>query len=808
MGFGVGACVVVGALLLVPLSSCSDYGAVTLASDEAGSLDGIRARGVGEACDDALRCRAGLVCASARCAPSHALDEGAACTISAECKDTLYCAPTHTCAKKGRAALGDTCSSEADCASGLRCNAVGLSAECQAEGAADLGAACKISGDCFGGLLCTSGACARAPSTTGAPPVGVSTWAGADCPDDPGPVRAYFRVPRGVDDGDFFRLPFPNDARKKAGKVDLSGFPTPGADILGYDLVDRWARYVEQSADGFSPYPSIVFRFSASPDFATMKQAGVIRMIDVTTASGTDLGFGWGATSARSKYVCANSITARPTPNQPLLQGHTYAVVVTNGAKAPDGTAIGISPDLTAVLGAADPGGPLAQAWAAYAPLRAWAAAAKFDLATLVNATVFTVGKHVDLFAKVAATTVVPATTVTGWVKCGAAPSPCPQADGTRACGAPDPAFDELHALVTLPTWQKGTAPYLTPADGGDLALDAAGAPTAQGSSQVCLALTVPKNAVMPAGGWPLAIYAHATGGSFRSHIVDGVAARLASADGGAAKIAVLGFDQVAHGTRRGASTARPEALVFATSNPQAMRGNALQAAADVLALARLAPTFTLAAAASPTGAALRFGNVVLVGHGQGANAVALAAPRAPVKGVVLAGLGASFLDSVTTKKLPVDFATVAPTVLGELSLTSTHPALTVLQNALDAVDPLDHASLLVASAPVASQHALTIYGRDDTYTPGITQLAYAAAAGLGIAAPPASVTTADNLGAPILPAPAGGNLTGSITAVVRQYAPAGYDGHFVALRNGDATRDIDLFVADALLGKTPMVGR
>jgi hypothetical protein len=540
-----------------------------------------------------------------------------------------------------------------------------------------------------------------------------------------------------------------------------------------------------------------------------MKQAGVIRMIDVTTASGTDIGFGWGATSARSKYVCANSITARPTPNQPLLQGHTYAVVVTNGAKAPDGTAIGVSPDLAAVLGAADPGGPLAQAWAAYAPLRAWAGAAKFDLATLVNATVFTVGKHVDLFAKIAATTAVPAPTVTGWVKCGTAPSPCPQADGARACGAPDPAFDELHALVTLPIWQNGTAPYLTPADGGDLALDAVGAPTAQGSSQaVCLALTVPKNAAMPAGGWPLAIYAHATGGSFRSHIVDGVAARLASADGGAAKIAVLGFDQVAHGTRRGATSLRPEALVFATSNPQAMRGNALQAAADVLALARLAPTFTLAAAASPTGTELRFGNVVLVGHGQGANAVALAAPRAAVKGVVLTGIGASFLDSVTTKKRPVDFATVAPTVLGELSLTSTHPALTVLQNALDPVDPLDHASLLVASAPVASHHALAIYGRDDTYTPGTTQLAFSAAAGLGIAAPPASVMTADNLGGPILPAPAGSNLTGSITAIVRQYSPAGYDGHFVALRNADATRDIDLFVADALLGKTPMVGR
>jgi hypothetical protein len=392
--------IALGGLAVSLVPGCGDYGTVTLASQDAGDLNDIRARGVGEACGDTLRCRAGLTCKDAKCAPARALDSGASCLISAECKEGLYCNAMRVCAPAGHTALGETCGSEADCGGGARCNAVGLSAECQAEGAADVGAACKLASDCFGGLLCAAGLCAAPSATTGAPPVAVSAFAGVACVDDPGPVRAYFRVPRGADDGDFFRLPFPNDARRKGGKLDLSGFPTPGADVVGYDLVDRWARYVEESASGFSAYPTVIMRFSGQPDFATLKQAGVVRMVDVTVGAGKDVAFGWSATSAKTKYVCANSISARPAAGQPLLQGHTYALIVTNGAKAPGNVAIEAAADLKALLGATDPGAPLTDAWTAYAPFRAWAAGANVDPSAIVNAAVFTVGKHVDLLRR------------------------------------------------------------------------------------------------------------------------------------------------------------------------------------------------------------------------------------------------------------------------------------------------------------------------------------------------------------------------------------------------------------------------
>ena len=796
------------ACVLVVWSGCGDYGPVTLANQDLGDAAVLTPHGVGEPCDDSVRCRTGLTCTAGKCAPSHALDNGATCTISAECKDGLYCNPSRKCARGGARALGDSCGSEADCGPHLRCNAIGLTAECAAEGAGDIGAACKLSPDCFGGLLCIAGKCAPPHPTTGAPPVAVSAFAGVTCKDDAG-LRAYFQVPRGKDDGDFFRLPFPNDVRKKNGHVDLTGFPTPGSDVLGYDLVDRWARYVEESETGFSAYPTMIMRFSATPDLSTLKQTGVLRLVDVTTGGmGTDVGFGWSASSTRTNYLCANAIVARPSPGAPLLPGHTYAFLLTNGAKGPGGAAITVSTDLKALLGTTDPGAPLSDGWSAYAPLRAWAASASFDLATLTNASVFTVGKHTDLVAKLetAVEAAAPAS-ITGWARCGTTPSPCPQAQGTRAC-AVSATFEELHALVTLPNWQKGTAPYTATTD-GDLVVDANGAPAQQGTTQVCLSLTIPKNATMPATGWPLAIYAHDTGGSFRSHIIDGVSARFSNADGGAAKLAVLGIDQVEHGTRRGTSTARPEQLTYMTANPRAMRGNGLQAAADILALARLAPTFTLAAASSPIGAEIRFGNVVLMGHGQGANAMALAAPRAAAKGVVLGGIGTSFVDTLVLKHNPVDFADVAPVVLGEVTLSSSHPVLGMFQNALDPADPIDHAALLATAPPTAAKHVFVVYGHGDTFTPTILQSGYTTAAGLGVAFPPSSVLAPDDIGGPLLPTPAGANFaSGDITAIVRQYEHGSYDGHLVMLLAAEATLDGDRFVTDVALAKVPMVGR
>lgn len=769
------------------------------------------ARGVGERCDDGGACRPGLACTAGVCQPGHSSDNGTACVISAECKDGSYCGPERKCAPAGAGASGASCTSDADCKSGFRCNLVGLDAQCQPEGTKDVGGDCALAGDCFGGLLCAEKKCAPPPAG-GPPPLGIPGFKGVDCEAETGPVTAHFRVPKGTpDDKDYFRLPFPNDVLLKNGRPDLKGFPTPGADLLGFDLVDRWARYLEQTGTGWSIYPTVTFRFSGEIDFDSLKQANATKWVDITAGEGNELGHNWSGTTGRTAYVCPNAFSFRPPTGAPLKHGHTYVVLMTNVTKAKGGTPITVSPDLSAVLGATDPGGALSAAWTAYAPLRTWAASKTFDLSTVINASVFTVGKHDQIAQKLATSvTAAPAPTATSWVKCGGgAVSPCAQAANERACPAQaDPAFDELHALITLPSFQKGNLPYTEVADGGDFVLDPSGQPTPQGTIQVCAALSVPKGAVMPASGWPLVIYAHGTGGSFRSHITEGVAARLANVDN-TAHIAVLGIDQVGHGTRRGASTAAPQNVFFNFSNPAAARGNVLQGAADQMALVRFAKLLNLPAATSPTGADIKVDKIAYWGHSQGATEGSIAMPYlSSVTGALLSGNGGSLIDSLLNKKSPINLAAVAPALLSEApaNVTSVHPALGMFQNAIDPADPLDHAAAITA-AGANSKHVFMPYGQKDTYAPNITQLTYLVAANLAAATPPASVTTPDDLLRSPAPIPVSANANGK-TAATRQYTPSGYDGHFVVFKDAQGKVDADRFLSDAALGLTPAIGR
>ena len=734
--------------------------------------------------------------------------------------------------RRHKGATGASCGSDADCASGFRCDIIGLNAQCEPSGTVDVGGTCATTADCYGGLDCANQACTPPPPTTGAPPpLGIVTWTGADCADDPPPVKGYFQVPRATSDGgagtDFFRLPFPNDARMSSGHPDLTGFPTPGSALLGYDLVARYVADVEANTNGFSTYPTVTFRFSGAVDFATLKLPQALQWLELDANGAVPVGFVWTMTTGRNQYVCNNALSARPQPGLPLKAGTTYAFIVSSnvtaalpadaGPGATTGPALAADADLQALLASTPPTDPaLTAAYAAYAPLRTWATA-NGGTTSIALATVFTTG-HVNALAQsvVAAVNAAPAPAVTGWVTGGSAGavSPCPHATGDRACGTPDPRFTELHALVTLPIFQSGTEPYSDPSQGGDVSVDGNGNAQMVRTEQVCLALTIPTG-VMPVTGWPLVVYAHGTGGSFRSHIPEGVAANLSAAQSSAGLVtpmAVLGIDQVEHGTRRGASTDSPDNLFFNFGNPGAARGNPLQGAADQASLLRLAQGLTIDA--SITGTAIKFSSVAFWGHSQGATAGGIALPYVSgYVGAVLSGEGASLVDALVTKKNPVNISAVVPAVLGEPAVDIYHPVLALLQTAIDPADPLNHA-LALAYAPVQPGQAKNVfqpYGLGDTYAPPVTQATYAIAARLGVAAASASVTTPDSIGgiAPV-PTPATANLTdGSkkVTAFLREYQPNGYDGHFVAYQNPEAEADVAAFLADVANGKVPSVG-
>lgn len=778
--------------------------------------------GVGALCIEDQECRPGLLCDQGTCQPGYTLAEGDPCIISAECMEGLYC-EVGFCAPAGSGQEGDECTSDADCASGFRCDLQGFKAICVPEGSGDLGALCEDPVDCFGGLTCVDGACAiPAP---GVPPFGVP-WAGVSCPDEPegGPVQAYFHVPRSTDQGiDYFQLPFPNDVRLTGSTVDYGDFPTPGDAFVGFDPVQRYIDAVEQEATGWGVYQAVLFRFSGQLDSETFQ--GDVHLVDLTL--GQPQGLRWYYSVGGGKYICPNRLGVSAGEGRIFEPGHTYVAYFTNGIKAADGGDVARPDDLVALLSNAAPSDPaLVAHHGKYALFRQYLADQSVDPATVLNASVFTIGDPRAVLEQIPGVIdTSPAPTATQWTLCDSGvTSPCPDADGPRACEAADPGFHELHALVELPIFQEGTAPYLEPADGGALKISG-GAPVIDRTEPVCLSLTIPK-AVMPAAGWPTVVFAHGTGGHFRSHVTGGVAADLAAGvddgQGTVVRAAVLGIDQVQHGPRRNGSTESPNDLFFNVQNPAAARGNPQQGAADQMALLRFVPTVTFGAATSPTGEAFALSSTVAFwGHSQGATQGALATPYGDWVGVVFTGQGASLKDALVTKTSPVNISAVVPLVLqdwdgdGSLPGGARHPVLQVLQHHIDGGDPVAYARLLALEPPatIAAHHVFMPYGQSDTYTPTRVQRAYLYGAGLEQVGADPSVSMVEDLPGKIaIAAPASGNLDvagQAITALFRQYAPSGGDdGHFVAFDVPSARGDVLRFLAGSLSGIVPRVGQ
>jgi len=769
--------------------------------------------GVGEDCSADTECRPGLVC-DLTCQPGHTQGEGDPCTISAECQTDLYCAGG-LCAPAGDGTDGDECVTDVDCQNGFRCALEGFKAVCVPEGNGDINSSCDVATDCYGALTCADGICQPVPP--GLPPFGLP-WGGVDCPEETGPVAAYFRIPRSGDTGDFFQLPIPNDVRMDGTTIDLTGFPTPGAGLLGYDIVQRYVDAVEASSNGWGVYGGVYFRFSDIVDTDSFE--GNIHVVDLTTGGGH--GFRWFYSFSGGTYSCRNRVIVTRGQGRIWEPGHTYAVYFLDGVKTDTGDDVEKPADLVALLGAATPSDPVQAAeYPKYALLRQYLTDQGIAAGSVLNASVFTIGQPRSLVEQMQAVVDAVPKPASDWTLCDAGvPSPCSEADGERACGAADPDYDELHALVDLPIFQEGTAPYLTPGDGGGIK-QAGGVPVIERTEPVCMGLTVPKG-VMPPGGWPVVVYAHGTGGHFRSFIASGIgddfAKGVSDGQGNVVKAAVLSIDEVTHGPRRNGSTESPDDLFFNFANPNAAVGNPVQGAADQMSLLSFAPSVSFDALSSPTGVAFNLANqVAFWGHSQGATHGGIAMPYGDWAGVLFTGQGASLRDSLVTKTSPVNIAGLLPFILqdfdsnGELFGGSRHPVLSLLlQHHIESGDPVTYGNLMVLDPATTEKNVFQVYGLDDTYTTAVVQATYARAAGLDVVVHHSSVAVPDDIGGKVeVPAPASGNIAGgSISAYVREYQPSSADdGHFVGTQVSGARSDGERFIAGALSGVVPQVG-
>jgi len=761
--------------------------------------------GAGDPCTRNTDCPTGLVCAGGFCAGAGTVGADGPCSANRDCATGLYCSPVGTCQDAGDGAVGAACATGADCARELACESYGTSGTCQPGGDVELGAPCTATADCLVGLACGDDAVCERPIDAFPPFTGVA------CDPDESPFRAFWQLPRASRRlADFFRLPFPNDARvREDGTLDLSDFPRPGKTLLGVDLVALYADALSADFDGFSTIGAVTFRFSTEFDFDTVGANGAnVRYVDITDPARPEFGSERGRTffydPGHGKFACQHTLQIANYADEPLRPGHTYAVFLTSSIRSTTGAAPVQEPDLAAVLGDAAPTEPeLARAWTQYERFRTYLTRQSRPASDIAAVAVFTAQdapRHAARLA--AAVSAAPLPTLKDLTLCnGSAPSPC-ASDGSRACGDSAGSFWEIHGRYAVPNFQMGTLPYETPADGGAIAVDAQGAPVAQGTLDVCFALTIPKSA-MPAGGWPLVVHAHGTGGSFKAAVGSGIAEALATAT---PAMATFTFDGVGHGARGGSSTRDPDSLVFNVINPRAARDNHLQGAVDViqaLRVAQVAP-FDVAGAGTIDFDATR---VTYFGHSQGANVgIPALAESDLAKAAILSGAGSVLIQGILTKTSPVNAKAGLQLLVGE-PLGAGHPVMTLWQTFFDRVDPINYDRLLVREPPtgVASKHVLMTWSATDTFSPKATLGFTVRAMGLQAASP-----VLEDLGVAEDARPVTNDVTAGDgprrTAAVFQYAADGYDGHFVSTRNTTAVADWIAFVTSLAQSGTPNV--
>lgn len=583
---------------------------------------------------------------------------------------------------------------------------------------------------------------------------------------------------------DFFAMPFPSDARVDAdGHPDLTGFP--GSDKM---LVSRYTEAISNEVVGFGRNSAIYFRFDralASSDLPSPEQSlradAAVQLIDVDPDSpnyGQRVPVVAAFRREASRYIGANYLAVTPYPGFPLEEATTYAAIVTTAIANP---AAAFSPHLAATAPADDGSGRTAPLYASFAPLRNYLAAEPSapTASDIAVATVFTTRASNTTMRALA-----------DYVESHAAP----QID-ELAFAVGNDQFRLYEGSYTAPNFQQGALPYNT-AGTGHIDLDGEGQPVVARQESMRVAITIPTTA-MPASGWPVIMYAHGTGGDFKSFVSERLALRYAKLG-----FAMISIDQVLHGPR--SPNSDPEISFFNYFNPYAARDNVLQGSVDLLSLRRLVDTIAFTEEDAEPTRPCHFdgGRVYFIGHSQGAlTGTPYLAYAKDLAGAVLSGGGALFYISATKKVEPLDIPTLIAGALGETTIEDFHPVLALAQLWIDPSDPVNYGPLISANTPTRAPFPVFLLeGMGDSYTPNPGAEALVTSMGIPQLAPPTQAIAGLTLRS-LVPAitPLRDNIHG-VTMALGQYQPnLGDDGHFVLFDQDDAIRQTSGFLASLM---------
>ena len=615
------------------------------------------------------------------------------------------------------------------------------------------------------------------------------------------------------DSAHVFDAPYPSDLRVDAdGHPEVAGWPNPN----GVGIVDGFIESAHE-ANGFPVIPVAHFRFDGPlaarslDDVVAAEVTAPILLVDVD-ADSPERGRLFpvvAQTTPPDPYVPEFLLSVAPRPGFVLRPGTTYAVVVRRAANDESGGALGVPAALARVMHGTPSGAAEQRASEVFTPLRETLDSLGVASADVAGATVFTTGDVVRELAELTA----------------------------KLVGKYDVTLDELgphddpevtdfcilSGSVELPAFQTGKPPYN---DGGRFVLDGAGLPVEQRKEKAPFKIVLPKSP-MPAGGYPLLLNVHGSGGYSVAMV------RPVGADGKPGAPIGPAFPY----TRRGFAMAgmamplNPERLPGASetayinaNNMQCIRDNFRQGSIElglfVEALGKLQiPPTALGACAGPTlpaGAThFRFDTKQLgvTGQSMGAMYTNMAAAILPeLRAAVPTGAGGHwthfiFYTPLSGGKFP---GLIKLVLAGTEPLSFVHPVLALGGAALEAGDPVVFVPR-IARRPLADHPVRPIYepsAPQDSYFDTRTYDVMALAYGHPQAGEPQWSSMQDTLALAdldgLVPLPIENNLKSEdgtpYTGAVLQFAPKAppgevLDGHAIYIFRDDVKYQYSCFM-------------
>lgn len=514
-----------------------------------------------------------------------------------------------------------------------------------------------------------------------------------------------------------FDAPWPTDARLRLdGTTDLSGFPNPNELPLIQKYID-----LASTVQGWGTNSPIFVHFDTpldlgslpTPDQSVHAGSSVI-LVDVDQRSanfGERVPVQWQFTTDSTVYQPENLLAVAPLFGFPLRPDTQYALVITTDVAANNER--------------------FAEVWDAnnadherFVGLERALFFLGLERDDVAVATVFTTGEPMAEMAD-----------LSRFVKNNVA---VPRLSQRVVPLDVNGNYSVYGGDYIAPYFTEGERPYSS--EGGGFTFDDAGRPQIAGWDNMRVALCVPNDVSHPpAGGWPVVIQQHGTGGDYRSHCESSspieIASQLASVG-----VVSIGIDQPLHGTRVGTLPAS-DLDHFNFLNPESGRANFRQGALDAVFLAHaLASQNTVFTLPDGTEVPLASDKVMFMGHSQGGLTGGLATPffGDDVKAVVLSGAGGVLAITVVERKDPLDIANLVESVaqFGEDEhLTELHPLAGLIQQLVEVTDPINYAPYWFSEqGDIEGQRPMSVLltsGTEDQMTPMNTADALAAAARL-----------------------------------------------------------------------------